>query len=138
MRFRLLSAGVLAAVLAISLVPLTAQTQGAKPAAAAPKAPAPVAAKPAVKFVPPRTVDGQPDLAGVWSYGTATPLERPGGQSKAEFTDEEELSAAAQRAQARNFDDRSGGAQADVGRAYNDFWWDYGKTLAGRQTSLVI
>lgn len=29
------------------------------------------------KYVPPRTVDGQPDLQGVWANNNATPLERP-------------------------------------------------------------
>jgi hypothetical protein len=30
-------------------------------------------------------------------------------------------------------------ASADVARAYNDFWWDYGKTFVGRKrTSLII
>jgi hypothetical protein len=31
----------------------------------------------AEKYVPPRTVDGQPDLQGVWANNNATPLERP-------------------------------------------------------------
>ena len=30
-----------------------------------------------------------------------------------------------------------GGAAADVERAYNDFWWDFGKRVA-KQTSLVV
>ena len=33
----------------------------------------------------------------------------------------------------------TGGAQADVARAYNDFWWDYGSHVVGdRRTSLVV
>jgi len=95
--------------------------------------PSPKPVAPAYKA--PRTPDGQPNLEGVWAYGTATPLERPttlGG--KAEFEDEEQA-AAFQRQAVRNFDQRTPG---DVGAAYNDFWWDFGKTLAGKQTSLVI
>ena len=29
-------------------------------------------------YVQPRTPDGQPDLQGIWSNATTTPLERPG------------------------------------------------------------
>jgi hypothetical protein len=121
-------------VLMFSSLPLAGQT--AKPAAPTAKP-----AAPARKYVAPRTENGHPDLNGVWAYGTATPLERPNGlATKAEFTDDDEeaFAAAAKAAASRNQDDRSGGAAADVSRAYNDFWWDRGKTLAGRQTSLVI
>ena len=39
----------------------------------------------------------------------------------------------------RNQDRRDGaGTNADVSRAYNDFWWDFGRNVSGRQTSLVI
>ena len=90
MRARLGWATVLAAVLAIlytANAALLGQAPTTKPATAASKAP--VAPAPArAKYVAPRTADGRPDLAGVWSYGTATPLERPNGQDKPEFTDE--------------------------------------------------
>src|SRR5262249_17997371 len=39
----------------------------------------------------------------------------------------------------RNPDRRDGGAQADVGRAYNQFWWDYGtKVVGSKRTSLIV
>jgi hypothetical protein len=57
----------LAAVIA---TPLNGQTPGAKPAAA----------KPAPRWVMPRTPDGKPDLQGNWTNETQTPLERQGAQ----------------------------------------------------------
>jgi hypothetical protein len=37
----------------------------------------PAAAKKTASWTVPRTADGQPDLQGVWNYGTETPLQRP-------------------------------------------------------------
>ena len=87
-----------------------------------------------------RTPDGQPDLQGVWSFATITPLERPAELAGKEFFTEKE--AADYEAEIRtrnNMDRRDGSAEADVGRAYNDFWWDRGtKIVKTRRTSLVI
>src|SRR5207244_3976427 len=39
----------------------------------------------------------------------------------------------------RNFDRRDGPAAADVARAYNDFWWDFGNNVTRTlQPSLVV
>lgn len=88
----------------------------------------------------PKTTGGRPDLHGVWSYGTLTPLERPDGASgKAEFTEAEAEEFQAQARERRNQDRRDGaGTNADVARAYNDFWWDFGRNVSGKQTSLVV
>jgi hypothetical protein len=86
----------------------------------------------------PRTADGHPDLQGVWDFAQLTPLERPGAfAGKQTISDEEAEEFAQQRIETTQKDRRDGGAAADVERAYNDFWWDFGTRIA-RQTSLVI
>src|SRR5258706_14722539 len=81
------------------------------------------ASAPTKKYVAPRTENGQPDLNGVWAYGTATPLQRGEG-APAELSDEEADAAAARANVARHQDNRPArGTPADVGGAYNDFWW---------------
>src|SRR5687767_1160789 len=70
----------------------------------------------------PRMSDGKPDLQGVWNYATATPLERPAELAGKEFLTEEEAARFQEKVVAsRSTDRRDGGAQADIGRAYNDF-----------------
>ena len=89
----------------------------------------------------PRDPFGRPDLQGVWSYGTVTPLERPSELAgKAAFQSDEEIAEFERlRREQTNQDRRDGaGTNADVSRAYNDFWWDRGTQVAGKQTSLVI
>jgi len=80
MNFRSLTI-VAAVTLVLSLVPglAMAQTFNAKPAKTATQT-----------WTAPRTVDGQPDLQGVWSYNSATPLERPKVlEGRAVLTDQE-------------------------------------------------
>ena len=82
-------------------------------------------------------------LEGVWSFSTLTPLERP-----AEFSDRPLISdaeAAAwvkQNLERNNRDRRDGGAEVDVARAVNDYWFERGTELAGRDgrrmTSLIV
>src|SRR5499427_4185927 len=106
-------------------------------AAQADKRPAPKAA-PKTAAVP-RTADGKPDLQGTWDFAQLTPFERPDAfAGKSSFaSDDEAEEFAQQRLETSNKDRRDGGAAADVERAYNDFWWDYGHRVA-KQTSLVI
>jgi len=94
----------------------------------------------AQKWSPPKTPDGQPDLQGVWTNGTATPLERPAALAGKEFFTEQEAAAYEKELRARtDADRRDGPVEADVGRAYNDFWWDRGKKVVGsRRTSLIV
>lgn len=92
----------------------------------------------AKKGAVPRTPDGKPDLQGTWDFAQLTPFERPdqfGNQSQVDPEAVEEY--AQQRAEQNNKDRRDGSAAADVERAYNDFWWDFGHRVA-KQTSLVV
>jgi hypothetical protein len=85
-----------------------------------------------------RTADGRPDLQGTWDFAQLTPFERPGDLANKEtLTDEEAEEFAQRRIETGNKDNRDGGAAADVERAYNDFWWDFG-TRVSKQTSLVV
>src|SRR5882724_3205527 len=96
-----------------------------------------VAAQPKKPTVP-RTTDGRPDLQGMWDFAQLTPFERPGDfAGKDSVTDEEAEEFAQKRIETTHKDRRDGGAAADVERAYNDFWWDFG-TRVSKQTSLVV
>jgi len=99
-------------------------------------------AKPSAKsFTPPRTPDGQPDMQGIWSNAILTPLERPADvQDKAFFTKEEAAAYVKRTIEQNNKDKRDGsGTDADVARAYNDFWWDRGTSIAKTlRTSLIV
>jgi hypothetical protein len=92
------------------------------------------------KSAAPRTPDGQPDLQGVWSFATITPLERPPELAgKQFFTEKEAADYEKDVLQRTNRDRRDGPADADVSRAYNDFWWDSGSRIVStRRTSLII
>jgi hypothetical protein len=79
-----------------------------------------------------------PNIEGIWSFATLTPLERPAELvGKKHLTDQEAAEFAKRVIERRNFDRRDGGNDADVARAYNDLFYDFGKR-ASNQTSLII
>jgi len=110
------------AIVWITAVPLAAQTGTAGKAAAGAKA-----------WTAPKTAWGHPDLQGVWTNTTTTPLERlPEAADKQTLSDEERADLSKKVAQRVNADTRRPG---QVG-AYNEFWFERG-TLNTR-TSLLI
>jgi hypothetical protein len=89
---------------------------------------------------PSRTKDGQPDLEGVWDAASMTPLERPAELGNKEFYTPGEIEAYEKaRAHELNRDRRDGSAEVDLGRSYNDGWYDRGAHLASdMRTSRLI
>lgn len=78
---------------------------------------------------------GDPDLQGVWTHGTITPLERPDEYGDRELLTAEEV-AALNHASDTRADQREGlTREQDVALAYNQFWWDRGISIG--RTSLI-
>lgn len=86
-----------------------------------------------------RTPDGVPDLQGLWTNITITPLQRPANVAgKAFYTEQEAQAYEKQTVAANNADVRRPAAQ-DVGQAYNDFWYNRGdQVVPTLRTSLII
>ncbi len=95
----------------------------------------------AQEYQTPRTVDGQPDLQGLWTNDTITPMERPASLSDRAFLTPEEISAMERNvAERRTFADNNVVVEAggNVG-GYNQIWLDSGDTvLSTGQTSLIV
>ena len=92
-------------------------------------------------YVVPRTTDGQPDLQGLWTNDTITPMERPASLEGREFLTPGEIAQMeANVAQRREFADNNivveqGGSLG----SYNQVWLDSGDTvLSTGQTSLIV
>ena len=101
----------------------------------------------------PRTAWGQPDLQGVWTFRTITPLQRPRGLADKEFLSDEEAAKLEQAAIDRKIRlanrparrtevDPSGNVDRGVDGApgsFNNFWWERGTTVVPtRRTSLIV
>jgi hypothetical protein len=111
---------------------------------------APPAAAQTRASAPLRTPDGKPNLAGIYSFSTITPLQRPEAlKGKSTLTDEEAVSFEASENTRQNrdlFDPVKG--QPSAGYApraeggvlsYNEFWYERGSKLTkDRRTSLIV
>jgi hypothetical protein len=79
----------------------------------------------------PRTPWGDPDLQGVWNYGTMTPLERP-----AQWAGKEVLTPAEAEAYEKQTVSRR--SENDAVTAGPDWWEQQNNVLKNRRTSLVV
>jgi len=82
----------------------------------------------------PRTAWGHPDLQGVWTNSTTTPLERPKEKGQQEVLSDSEFAELAQQTAQNRFVDRPP-PPGNPG-AYNAFWFDRGDPT--RRTSLIV
>jgi hypothetical protein len=99
---------------------------------------------------PTRTADGRPDLTGVYSFSTVTPLQRPEALAgKATLTDDEAAAFEAEENTRLNrdlFDPEKGQPSAGYPPrsqggvlSYNEFWYERGNKLTrDRRTSLIV
>jgi len=84
----------------------------------------------------PRTAWGDPDLTGIWTGSTITPLERPGELAGREFLTEQEAADLEKRAIAARADGPP--PPGDPG-TYNQVWFDpSSKVVPSRRTSLIV
>lgn len=79
-----------------------------------------------------RTPWGDPDISGMWSYASLTPLQRPTRLEDKQFYTPEEAAEIYANTQ-REVTDRPG----DVG-SYNFEWFDRGEVSADLRTSLIV
>ncbi|MXY24729.1 MAG: hypothetical protein F4Y45_09430 [Acidobacteria bacterium] len=87
-------------------------------------------------YTAPRTAWDVPDLQGIWTNATLTPVERPESMAGQVLTAEEAAAFETRSAEARAASDTF--IPGNVG-AYNQFWMDGGKVVTGdRRTSLII
>ena len=112
--------------------------------------PAPVWAQARTDAAPVRTPDGQPDISGVFTFRTLTPLQRPEaleGQATLSAEDAAAFEASERRRLNRDtFDPETGAPSAGYqSRAeggvlsYNEFWYERGIELTSdKRTSLVV
>jgi hypothetical protein len=130
----LTSSGVLAVLIAVTCLPPVPIIGQAGSSAAA-----------AETWTLPRMADGQPDLQGVWDFGTLTPLERPRSVGAKEFfTDEEAANPERQESRRQNRDlinPKEGGLNYPPGGVvpYNEVWYERGtKVVKSKRTSLIV
>jgi hypothetical protein len=83
----------------------------------------------------PRLPFGQPDIQGIWTNTTITPMERPAQFAGKEFMTEQEAADYEKNYQQR----QSNTFETDLNGPFRAAWWDSGSTVVKtRRTSIVI
>jgi hypothetical protein len=116
----------------VIMAPAAAQTPATSKAPASGKA-----------WTPPRTPDGKPDLQGIWSNATLTPLERPKNLGAKEFYSDQEFAELARRVKAGDVGEEAElGAAAEQTLRYDLSLYGFDLTKATfastKRTSLVV
>ena len=92
----------------------------------------------ASRWTAPRTAWGEPDLQGLWTSATLTPLERPERQAERSTLTDEEAAAIEAESAARRAASDGRSAPGSVG-GYNQVWMDAGTRIVGdRRTALIV
>src|SRR5690349_7470015 len=123
------SAALATAIATAALLTVSVAGQAQKPAqGSTPRDPAPAAqalskakaeAKTNRNYKAPRTGWGEPDLQGVWSYATTTPLSKPDSAGDRTVLTDQEVEELAERAAAQ----QDAAPRAGDPGTYNNFWW---------------
>ena len=102
------------------------------------------------RWIPPRTADGSPDIQGLFTFRTITPLQRPkelAGKATLNAEEAAEFEAYRNRRLNRDLFDPITGApwagyapKAEGGvLSYNEFWYERGVELTeDKRTSLIV
>jgi hypothetical protein len=86
----------------------------------------------------PHTPDGQPDLQGIWTNSTLTPLERPADLAGKAFFTEQEAEQYERRITTEPNANRSETTKNVLGRSYDEFWHDEKRIVPSHRTSLIV